>query len=164
MVVFLANRANLQTKRLHDRIRTRLGSEFEDVHRRRTEPREPGQYRVVGVTNPQHYVENSTYPVTEARIEVGFRLETGTSYEFFWINWIEPTRNVVIGWHQDGTHDDLGPVHLQVSEGKTVVDHKSAEFIDAHPLAVLDRRLETLEPTVESVVWEDDQPVRFRTD
>jgi len=35
MVVFLANRANLQNKRLHDRIQNRLSGTFENVRRRR---------------------------------------------------------------------------------------------------------------------------------
>ena len=50
MVVFLANRANLQNKRLHDRIQNRLSGEFENVRRRRAEPREAGPYRIVADT------------------------------------------------------------------------------------------------------------------
>lgn len=45
MAIFLANRANLQSKRLHGCIQNRLHGTFENVRRRRTESREDGPYR-----------------------------------------------------------------------------------------------------------------------
>ena len=77
MVVFLANRANLQSKRLHDRIQNRLSGEFDTVRRRRAEPREAGSYRVVADVNPRQFLNDDEYPVTAARIEIGFQLQTG---------------------------------------------------------------------------------------
>jgi hypothetical protein len=35
-----------------------------------------------------------------------------------------------VGWHQDDTHGDLGPVPLEVSDGATPVAQEPAEFID----------------------------------
>ncbi|NGM71448.1 hypothetical protein G6M89_21075 [Natronolimnobius sp. AArcel1] len=162
MVVFLANRANLQSKRLHDRIRNRISAEFDDVHRRRTEPREAGPYRVVGTVNPQQFLDEKTYPTTIARIEVGFQLQTGEPYEYYWFNWIEPERQLLVGWHQDDTHDDLGPVHLQVSDSATAVDHQPADFIDSHPLDVVEQRLESLPDAVTAVKWNDERPAGLR--
>ena len=161
MVVFLANRTNLQSKRLHGRIRNQLGGEFSDVRRRRTEPRDPGPYRVVGDVNPRQFFGDNEYPATDARVEVGFQLQTGDPYEYYWINWIEPERRLLVGWHQDDTHDDLGSVHLQVNHGATPVAHEPAAFIDAHPLDVVERRLEAIQRAVTAVGWEADQPVGF---
>jgi hypothetical protein len=163
MVVFLANRANLQQKRLHDRIQNRLSGEFDAVRRRRAEPREAGPYRVVGETNPRQYFGDKSYPATEARIEVGFQLRTGDPHEYYWINWIEPARNVLVGWHQDDTHADLGPVHLQVNNGSSAVAHQSTQFIDSHPLDVVAQRITTLPDAVSAVEWENGRPVGFDT-
>ncbi|RQG95740.1 hypothetical protein [Natrarchaeobius oligotrophus] len=162
MVVFLANRANLQRKRLHDRIQNRLGGEFDGVHRRRTEPREAGPYRVVGTVNPRKFLDDKEYPTTTARVEVGFQLQTAELYEYYWFNWIEPDRQLLVGWHQDDTHADLGPVHLQVTDSTTAVEHQPANFIDSHPLDVIERRLESLPDAVTAVEWEDGRPTGLR--
>ena len=158
MVVFLANRANLQSKRLHDRIQNRLGGTFETVRRRRADAREAGSYRVVAGIDPRRFLDDE-YPVTDARIEIGFRLQTGEPYEHYWFNWIEPDRSLLVGWHRDDTHDDLGPVHLQVNDGATPVAHEPAVFIDSHPLAVVEQRLASLRDAVFAVEWEQGRPV-----
>ena len=158
MVVFLANRTNLQSKRLHDRIQNRLSGEFENVRRRRAEPRESGPYRVVAEVNPRQFLGDDEYPVATARVEIGFQLQTGEPYEYYWFNWIEPDRRLLVGWHQDDTHDDLGPVHLQINDGRTPVAHEPAEFIDAHPLDVVERRLASLRDAVLAVEWEQGRP------
>ncbi|MGM0371674.1 MAG: hypothetical protein ACQEQJ_04115 [Halobacteriota archaeon] len=159
MVVFLANRANLQQKRLHDRIQSRLSGEFENVRRRRAEPREAGPYRVVAEVAPRQFLDDDGYPVTAARIEIGFQLQTGDPYEYYWFNWIEPERNLLVGWHQDETHDELGPVHRQVNDGGTPVAHESATFLDSHPLAVVDYRLNSLRDVIPAVEWAQGRPV-----
>ena len=161
MVVFLANRVNLQSKRLHDRIQNRLSGAFDNVRRRRAEPREAGPYRVVADVNPRQFLGNDAYTVTIARIEIGFQLQTGEPYEYYWFNWIEPDRNLLVGWHQDDTHDDLGAVHLQVNDGATPVAHEPAQFIDSHPLDVVERRLNSLRDAVLAVEWEQGRPVGF---
>jgi hypothetical protein len=163
MVVFLANRANLQSKRLHDRIQNRLSGEFENVRRRRAEPREAGPYRVVAEVDPRQFFGDDEYPVTTARIEVGFQLQTGEPHEYYWFNWIEPDRSLLAGWHQDDTHNDLGPVLLQVNDGATPVAHEPAEFIDSHPLDVVERRLNPLRDAILAVEWEQGRPVGIDT-
>ena len=163
MVVFLANRANLQNKRLHDRIQNRLSGEFENVRRRRAEPREAGPYRVVAEVDPCQFLGDDEYPVATARVEIGFQLQTGEPREYYWFNWIEPDRSLLVGWHQDDTHDDLGPVHLQVNDSATPVAHAPAEFIDSHPLDVVERRLDSLRDAVLAVEWEQGRPVGLDT-
>jgi hypothetical protein len=159
MVVFLANRANLQSKRLHDRIQNRLTGTFENVRRRRAEPREAGPYRVVAEVNPRQFLGDDEYSMKTARVETGFQLQTGEPHEYYWVNWIEPDRSLLVGWHQDDTHDDLGPVHLQVNDGATPVAHEPAQFIDAHPLDVIERRRNSLRDAVHAVEWEQGRPV-----
>ena len=159
MVVFLANRTNLQSKRLHDRIQTRLSGGFEDVRRRRAEPRESGPYRVVAEVDPRQFLSDDEYPVTAARIEIGLQLQTGKPHEYYWFNWIEPERSLLVGWHQDDTHDDLGSVHLQVNDGMTPVAHEPAQFIDAHPLDVVERRRNSLRDAVLAVEWKQGRPI-----
>lgn len=161
MVVFLANRANLQSKRLHDRIKRRLGAEFENVRLRRAEQREPGPYRVVGEVDPRTFLNDGGYPATAARIEVGFQLRTEKSHEYYWFNWLEPGRGLLVGWHQDDTHGDLGPVHVQVDDGGTTVDRRPARFVDTHPLDVVERRLGTVGDAVTAVEWTDERPTGF---
>jgi len=163
MVVFVANRANLQSKRLHDRIQNRLSGAFENVRRRRAEPREAGPYRVVAEVDPRQFFGDDEYPVTTARIEIGFQLQTGEPHEYYWFNWIEPDRSLLVGWHQDDTHNDLGPVHLQVNDGATPVAHEPAEFIDSHPLDVVEHRLDSLRDAVLAVEWEQGRPVGLDT-
>jgi len=155
MVVFLADRSNLQTKRLHDRIKQMLKSEFRNVRRRRAEPTEPGAYRVVGETDPQAFLGNEDHPATTARVEIGFRLRTDDTYERYWINWIESDRETLVGWHQDDTHEDLGPVHLQMNHGSEVTERKTAEFVDSHPLDVVARRVDALKDIVPSADFEE---------
>ena len=159
MVVFLADRTNLQSKRLHDRIGNRLGGEFDNVRRRRAEPREAGPYRVVADVNPRQFLDDDEYPVTAARIEIGFQLQTGESHEYYWLNWVEPERRLLVGWHQDDTHDELGPVHLQVNDGATPAAHEPAQFTDSHPLDVVERRLDSLRDVVLAVEWDRGCPV-----
>lgn len=159
MVVFLANRANLQARRLHDRIANRLRGPCEMVRRRRAEPHEPGPYRVVGEVTPRKFLDVDAYQTDDARIELGFRLETEVSYEHYWCHWIEPERGLAVGWHQDGSHGEVGPVHLQLDSGERVVSRRAATFIDAHPLAVVARRLASLPAVVEGVAWEESEPV-----
>jgi hypothetical protein len=159
MVVFLANRANLQSKRLHDRIQNRLTGEFQNVRRRRAEPREAGPYRVVAEVDPRQFLDDDEYPVMAARVEIGFQLQMVEPHEYYWFNWIEPDRSLLVGWHQDDTHDDLGPVHLQVNDGATPVAHEPAQFIDSHPLDVVERRLNSLQDAVLAVEWDQGRPV-----
>jgi len=161
MVGFFANRANLQSKRLHDRIQNRLSGEFDSVRRRRAELREAGPYRVVAAGDSRQYLGVDEYPVTTARVEIGFQLQTGEPHEYYWFNWIEPERNLLVGWHQDDTHADFGPVHLQVNDGATPAAHEPANFIDSHPLAVVERRLASLRDVVLAVEWEQGRPVGF---
>ena len=157
MVIFLADRADIQARQLHRRIAIRFQTDgyFEAVQLRVTEPREPGPYRVVARTDPQLFFGDEAYPVASARIEVGFQLRWHEDYNHYWFNWIEPERDFLLGWHQDDGHPNLGPVHVQVSQGGEPIKHAPATFVDAHPMAILEARLEQLGDVLSRVQWDD---------
>ena len=83
-----------------------------------------------------------SYPIAEARLEVRFWFPADVEHEYYRLNWIEPDRDLMIGVHQDASHPDLGPCHLQLDYQGSVVDRQLMVFIDAHPLAVLEKRLQ----------------------
>lgn len=155
MVVFLANRANIQLKRLHRRIKNRFQSEnhFQSVRLRVAEPREPGPYRVEAQITPQSFLDDTAYPVSDARIEVGFEQPSHVNHEFYWFNWIEPDRQFLLGWHQDDDHPEHGNVHIQVNDSETAIEHEPATFVDKHPMAIVAMRLEQLPAAVGAVDW-----------
>ena len=161
MVISLADRADIQARQLHRRITNRFQTDgyFEAVEFRVTGPREPGPYRVVARTDPGLFLDGEAYPVERARIEVGFQLRWRDDYDYYWFNWIEPERDFLLGWHQDDDHPDLGPVHVQVSQGGEPIAHAPATFVDAHPMAVLEARLQQLAEALAHVEWRDENVV-----
>lgn len=157
MVVFLADRGDVQARQLHRRVRNRFKTDgyFHEVQLRIAGARAPGPYRVVARTDPRLFLDDETYPVAIARIEVGFDLRGRGNRDHYWFNWIEPERDFLLGWHQDDDHPALGPVHVQVSQGGEPIEHASATFVDAHPMAVLDARLDQLRDVLSRVVWRE---------
>lgn len=157
MVVFLAGRWNLQVRQLHRRIKNRFQTDdrFDTVQLRVAGPREPGPYRVVCQVDVPRFLDDPSYPVRTARIEAGFQLRTGGDHECYWFNWVEPSREFLLGWHRDEDHPDLGPTHLQVNCGTTAVDREPARGIDGHPMAVIEARLRQLPATLARVEWVD---------
>lgn len=161
MAVFLANRSNIQLKALHRRIKNRFQSieRLDTVRLRVTNPRERGRYRVVARTNPQSFLEADSYPVAEARIEVGFEKPSRANHEHYWFNWIEPDQRVLLGWHRDDDHPEYGEVHIQITESDTVIAREPATFIDMHPMAVVEARLEQLPAAIDAIEWHDESIV-----
>jgi hypothetical protein len=151
VVVFLADRDRLQSRALHKRIAKRLldDGRFSDATVRVAGPRDPGPYRAVAATTRDQFVHSDSGATREARVEIGFRLETAAAYEHYWVNWIEPDHGLLLGWHQDDTHDELGEVHLQVGQPDGSHRRDPATFIDQHPIAVVEARLAQLPSALE---------------
>jgi hypothetical protein len=116
--------------------------------------RERGPYRVVAETNPRTFLKDEGYPTQTARLEIGFDVESPPDYDFYWFNWVEAERRLLLGWHQDDDHPEYGEVHLQLNQSDSVVVRKRAELIDEHPLAVVEARLEQLPDAVRAIRWE----------
>lgn len=154
-MIFLAGRSQLQPRTLHTQIKQRFqtDADFGPVQLRPSDRREPGPYRVVADTSVRAFLGDDSYPVAKGRLEIGFQLTTQPQHEYYWINWIEPARDFLLGWHQDADHSSLGAVHIQVNDTNGPVEHRSATFIDKHPMAVVEARLKQLPHALDSVQW-----------
>ena len=93
-----------------------------------------------------------------ARLEVRFWYPSDVDYEYYRLNWIESDRDFMLGFHRDADHPDLGPCHIQVDHEGATVDRHAADFLDAHPLSVLERRLTQLPAALGTVRWQDERP------
>jgi hypothetical protein len=84
-------------------------------------------------------------------LEIRFWYPAGVDHEYYRINWLEPDRNLMLGFHQDADHSELGRCHIQLTHKDTTVDRYGATFLDAHPLAVLDDRLQQFPAAIEAI-------------
>lgn len=160
-MIFLANRANLDRRtlltRLHDKLGTQVPDEDSPVERVWYHTSAGNKVGVRATVDPSQFLGTS-YPVDEAELQVSFDFPQTYAYDFYRIQWVEPDRDLMVGWHQDETHEDLGKCHFQVDyEGETV-QRAEAAFVDAHPLNVFDRRTDHLVDVLGSLTWEDDVP------
>jgi len=155
-MIFLAKRDGLDNKRIHRRMKNRLQSDliFSSVQLRVSTHREPGPYRVTAKTDPREFLEDSSYPTERARVEIGFDVEVGTDNDFYWISWIETERSLLFGWHQDDDHPEYGEVHFQLNHADSDTLRGSAEYIDKHPLAVAEARLDQLSDAIQAITWD----------
>jgi hypothetical protein len=160
-MIFLANRSNLDRRTLLTRIRNRFQTQIPDEN----SPVEQVWYRTstgnkVGVRatmDPDAFLR-AAHPADEAELQISFDFPQTHSYDFYVIQWVEPDRDLMVGWHQDETHPDLGECHVQIDHRGETVQRASAEFLDVHPLNVLDRRLDDLVAVLDALTWEDDAP------
>lgn len=83
----------------------------------------------------------------EATLE--FEWRPGPERDEFRIQYTEPGTPWACGWHQDGTHEDLGPSHFQVDHETWTTPHReSASFTDSNPMAILETCLGELRDCV----------------
>nr|WP_227357247.1 hypothetical protein [Haladaptatus salinisoli] len=99
-----------------------------------------------------------SYKAENVRLEVRFWYPASVEYEYYRINWVEPDRNLMLGFHQDADHENLGPCHIQLNFEDRPVDRHEAAFLNAHPLSVFDDRLQQLPLALGSIRWQDGQP------
>nr|WP_284010487.1 hypothetical protein [Halomicroarcula sp. YJ-61-S] len=93
-----------------------------------------------------------------ARLEIRFWYPAGVDHEYYCINWVEPDRSLMLGFHQDADHPELGACHIRLNYEDTPVNRHEATFLDAHPLSVLDTRLQQLPAALEAIRWETGTP------
>lgn len=158
-MIFLANRANLDTRqllrRLHTLLQTQVSAEDSPVEQVWYHTSAGNKIGVRATIDPPRFL-GTTYTLDEAELHVSFDLPPNRPYDFYTIQWVEPERDFMLGWHQDETHMDLGECHIQLDfEGETG-QRESATFIDAHPLNVFDQRIGHLAEIVDAISWETD--------
>lgn len=127
-------------RRVYQRIHQRLSTqpEFSDVQYlpSRNRPRE-----IHAVVDVERFLDHS-YRSTTARVEIEFIFRQ--DWNHYWIQWVEPERGFSCGWHQDNTHTDLGHCHFQIDYPDGSVEREEAALLDAHPLSVVETRLQSL--------------------
>lgn len=155
-MLFLANRDRYTQRTLHREIHTRL-TKRDGCENVRYRPSRRRPRYVLADVDPSIFF-GETHEISQARLEIRFWYPTGVEYEYYRLNWVEPERNLMLGFHQDGDHGNLGPCHIQLDYEDEPIDRHEAEFLDAHPLAVLDERLRQLPTALDSVSWEGAQP------
>lgn len=154
--VFLANRGNLSKAKLYEAILQRLGKE-PGCYAVRMRPSRMRPRAIEARVEPAEFL-GRTYAVDEARLRVRFSYPRSVEYEYYGVEWSESDRDVGIGWHQDETHPDLGECHLQIDHREATINRHAATFVDEHPLAVLEIRLDQLRSLLPRIKWTEGEP------
>lgn len=161
-MLFLANRTNLDKRtlltRIHDRFQTQVSKESSPITQVRYQT-SPGNKVGVEATVKTSSFLPGTYPVAQAAIQISFDFPKSHSYDFYEIQWIDAERDLLLGWHQDEMHVDLGKCHFQIDYQGETVQRTSAEFLDRHPLNVVEQRLADLVTVHDALRWENDPVV-----
>jgi hypothetical protein len=160
-MIFLANRANLDTRtlltRLHKQLQTRVPNEDSPIEQVWYQTSAGNKVGVRATVTPETFLR-TPYPVDETELQVSFDVPQTHTYDFYTIQWVEPDRNLMLGWHQDETHMDLGECHFQIDYQETTVQRERAAFLDTHPLNVFDQRINELVDVLDALTWEDSGP------
>jgi hypothetical protein len=160
-MILLANRANLDKRtlltRIHNQFQTQISDEDSPIQEVWYQTSTGNKVGVRATIIPDAFLRTS-YPVEEAELQVSFDFPQTHSYDFYEIQWVESDRDLMVGWHQDETHKDLGECHVQIDHQGETVQQAGAEFLDLHPLNVLDRRLDDLVAVLNALTWEDGVP------
>lgn len=159
-MVFFANRANLDKRTLLGRLHKRLQTQVEGngpVEQVRYHTSAGNKVGVRATIDAPTFVGDS-YPVAEGELQVGFDFPDDREFDYYKIQWVERDRELMVGWHQDETHPDLGECHFQIDYRGETVQRNPATFIDEHPLNVFDRRTDQLVEILGSMTWENGDP------
>jgi hypothetical protein len=160
-MIFLANRANLDKRtlltRIHNRLQTQISKEASPIEQVWYHTSTGNKTGVRATITPDDFLDPS-YPVAEAELHVTFDFPKTHAYDFYRIYWVESDRNLMVGWHQDETHMDLGECHFQMDHRGETVQRDTAEFLDTHPLNVFDERIDDLVDILDALTWDNSTP------
>lgn len=160
-MIFLANRANLDRRRLltriHDRLQTRARKDESPIEQVWYHTSAGNEVGVRATVLPEAFL-GTAYPTDEAELQVTFDFPQTHSYDCYQIQWVESARDLVVGWHQDETHPELGECHFQIDHRGATVQRDEAEFLDAHPLNAFDRRTDDLLEVLDALSWDGGEP------
>lgn len=160
-MIFLANRANLDRRTLLTRIHSHLQTQVPKANTPVTQVwyhTSTGHKTGVRATISPAAFLGTSYPVEEAQLQISFDFPPNYEYDFYQIQWLESDRDLMLGWHQDETHMDLGECHFQLDYCDETVQRERAAFLDEHPLNVFDERTDHLVELLASLSWENERP------
>jgi len=110
-MIFLANRANLDKRtlltRIHNRLQTQVPNEESPIEQVWYHTSAGNKAGVRATISPEEFLHTS-HPVAEAELQISFDFPDTHAYDFYRIQWVESDRNLMLGWHQDEMHMDLG--------------------------------------------------------
>ena len=160
-MIFLANRANLDKRtllnRIHTYFQTQVARANTPVKQVWYHPSSANKKAVRATVDADSFLD-TPYPADDVELHIRFDFPPNRGYDWYKIQWVEPGRELMVGWHQDETHMDLGPCHFQIDyEGETV-GRAAACFLDTHPLNVFDQRIDHLLDILQSITWENGTP------
>lgn len=160
-MIFLANRTNLDKRtllnRLHNHLQTQVSTEDSPVTQVWYHTSTGNKVGVRATIAAPRFIAKS-HPIDEAELQVSFDFPPNYAFDFYKIQWVESDRDLMIGWHQDETHMELGECHLQVDYQGETVQREKAAFLDSHPLNVFDQRTDDLVSIIGELRWENDLP------
>lgn len=160
-MIFLANRTNLEKRtiltRIHNRLQTQVPDEESPVTQVWYQTSKANKIGVRATLTPEEFLQTS-YPVAEAELQASFDFPQADSYDFYRIQWVESDRELMLGWHQDETHTDLGKCHFQIDYQGETVQRETATFLDSHPLNVFDQRIDALVDVLTALTWDNTVP------
>lgn len=160
-MIFLANRANLDKRhlltRLHNWLQTQATTDDAPVEQVWYHTSAGNKVGVRATLDAPRFL-GTAYSVADAELHVSFDFPSNRSFDVYNIQWVEPEREFMLGWHQDETHMDLGECHFQLDYQGETVQRAPAAVLDVHPLNVFDQRTDHLVELVTAVSWDDDRP------
>lgn len=160
-MIFLANRANLDRRtlltRLHNRLQTQVTPDDSPVEHVRYHTSAGNKVGVRATIDAPAFL-GTRYPVDTAELHASFDFPPNRTYDFYRIQWVDPARELMVGWHQDETHMDLGECHFQIDYRGETIQRDAAGFLDTHPLNVFEQRTDDLVEALESLTWENGRP------
>lgn len=161
-MIFLANRANLDKRTLltsiHDHLGTQVTKADAPVDQVWYHTSSGNKIGVRAAMDASGFL-GATYPVETVELQVSFDFPLNRNYDCYEIQWVDRDRDLMLGWHQDETHMDLGVCHFQVDYRGDAVQRDAATFLDSHPLNVYEQRLHHLVEILDSVTWENELPI-----
>lgn len=160
-MIFLANRVTLDKRtlltRIHNQLQTQTGSDTPGEHVQYY-PSKANKLKVRATIRPTRFL-GASYPVCTVELHVSFDFPTEHSSDFYQIQWVDRDRELMMGWHQDETHADLGKCHFQLNHHSDTIHRTEAAFLDRHPRNVFDHRIAQLVDVVNALTWTDGRPV-----
>ena len=136
---------HLHRYEVHKRVATRLQREA-GVRTVEAKPSPMRPVRLAATLDRVVFVDQNM-DAGDATLE--FEWRPHSARDEFRIQYNEPGTPWSCGWHQDETHDNLGPSHFQVDHEAWAAPHReSASFTDSNSMAILETCLSELRDRV----------------